>query len=382
MIMTHDTQRRGFLKLAAACGLLAQGGLALAAVEREPQRALVAAAWRGPNPTDTYHAGILVADWERKKLEIRYSVPLPTRPHGLQPEPDGSLLVTGVRPGTWLMRIDPEGKVSRQIDIASSANVLLNGHAILGRGGDVVFTTETDFASVRGRIGVRDRVTLDKLDEWDSGGMEPHQLLLDADGQLVVANGGIPRNRADKKYDLQRMNSSLVRLDARSGKLLRQWKLDDPRLSLRHIAWSTAPDGERRLGIAMQAEHDDAAQRSRAPVLSVLEGDELFVPTRANDGFGYGGDLAAAYNGGFVVSSNQAGLAQLWYPGAPDKLTPVVELQEAYAMAEWNGPKPGGGVLVSTALGLVRWHPTAKPMFLPWPKPMALDNHWALVSEA
>ena len=34
----------------------------------------------------------------------------------------------------------------------------------------------------------------------------------------------------------------------------------------------------RRLGIAMQAEHGDAAQRSRAPLLAVLEGDELIVP--------------------------------------------------------------------------------------------------------
>jgi hypothetical protein len=229
---------------------------------------------------------------------------------------------------------------------------------------------------------VRDRATLKKLDEWESGGLEPHQLLLDANGHVVIANGGIPRNRADKKYDLQRMDSSLVRLDGRTGKLLRQWKLDDSRLSLRHLAWSTAPDGEQRLGIAMQAEHGDAAQRNRAPVLAVLEGDELIVPTRDNDGRGYAGDLAAAYNGGFVVSSNQAGLAQLWHPGAPEKLTPVVELQEAYAMAEWSGPKPGGGVLVATALGLVRWHPVAKPVFLAWPKPMALDNHWVLVSEA
>ncbi|HLO62390.1 MAG TPA: DUF1513 domain-containing protein [Azonexus sp.] len=380
--MSHPMPRRDFLKLAGACGLLAQGGLALAASDQEPQRALVAAAWRGPNPTDTYHAGVLLADWGRKKLEIVHATPLPTRPHGLLPEPDGSLLVAGVRPGTWLMRIDAEGKVVRQMDIDASANILLNGHAILSKGGDVVFTTETDFASGHGKIGVRDRVTLAKLDEWESGGLEPHQVLLDTDGHLVVANGGIPRNRADKKYDLQRMDSSLVRLDAKTGKLLRQWKLADSRLSLRHLAWSTAPDGERRLGIAMQAEHGEAAQRSQAPLLAVLEGDELIVPTRANDGFGYGGDLAAAYNGGFVVSSNQAGLAQLWHPGAPDKLTPVVELQEAYAMAEWDGPKPGGGVLVSTALGLVRWHPTAKPVFLAWPKPMALDNHWALISEA
>lgn len=379
--MRHNTQRRQFLKLAGACGLLAQGGIALAAGEKEPQRALVAAAWRGPNPTDTYHAGVLVADWGRKKLDILHSVPLPTRPHGLLPEADGSLLVAGVRPGTWLIRIDPEGKVARQIDIEPSANVLLNGHAIVGKAGDVVFTTETDFASGRGKIGVRDRVTLNKLDEWESGAMEPHQVLLDADGHLMVANGGIPRNRADKKYDLQRMDSSLVRLDAKTGKLLRQWKLADSRLSLRHMAWSTAPDGEQRLGIAMQAEHGEAEQRSQAPLLAVLEKEELIVPTRTNDGFGYGGDIAAAYNGGFVVSSNQAGLAQLWHPGAADKLTPVVELQEAYAMAEWNGPKPGGGVLVSTALGLVRWHPTAKPVFLAWPKPMALDNHWALISE-
>lgn len=377
-----NMHRRDFLKLAGACSLLAQGGIALAASESEPQRALVAAAWRGPNPNDTYYAGVLVADWARKKLEIGHATPLPTRPHGLLPEADGSLLVTGVRPGTWLMRIDPEGKVSRQIDIEPSANVLLNGHAIVGKGGDLVFTTETDFVSGRGKIGVRDRITLKKIDEWDTGGMEPHQLLLDAEGNLVVANGGIPRNRADKKFDLARMDSSLVRLDARNGKLLRKWTVDDSRLSLRHIAWSTAPDGERRLGIAMQAEHGEVAQRSRAPLLAVLEGDELIVPTRANDGFGYGGDIAAAYNGGFVVSSNQAGLAQLWHPGAPDKLTPVVELQEAYAMAEWNGPRPGGGVLVSTALGLVRWHPSAKPVFLAWPKPMALDNHWALINEA
>lgn len=381
--MTQPISRRGFLKLAGACGLLAHGGLALSAGNSaEGQQARVAAAWRGPNPSDPYYAGVLLADWGRKKIEILHSVLLPTRPHGLLPEADGSLLVTGVRPGTWLMRIDAEGKISRQVDIEASADVLLNGHALTGPTGELVFTSETDFASGRGRIGVRDRLTLKKIDEWESGGLEPHQMLLDAEGHLIVANGGIVRNRADKKIELSRMDPSLVRLDARNGSELRRWKLADARLSLRHIAWSTAPDGQRRLGIAMQAEHDDAAQRSRAPLLAVLENEKLIVPTRANDGFGYGGDIAAAYHGGFVVSSNQAGLAQLWYPAAPEKLTPVVELQEAYAMAEWQGPPPGGGVLVSTALGLVRWHPVAKPVFLAWPKPMALDNHWALISEA
>ncbi len=60
--MTSTMHRRDFLKLAGACGLLAQGGLALAAGEREPRSARIAAAWRGPNPTYTYYARTLLAD--------------------------------------------------------------------------------------------------------------------------------------------------------------------------------------------------------------------------------------------------------------------------------------------------------------------------------
>jgi hypothetical protein len=45
-----------------------------------------------------------------------------------------------------------------------------------------------------------------------------------------------------------------------------------------------------------------------APILAVLKGDELSIPTRISDGAGYAGDIAPAYNGGFALSSNQVGL--------------------------------------------------------------------------
>ena len=381
--MRNTFDRRRFLLSLGAFGMLAKSGLALAEDRATASTALIGAAWRGPNPGDTYYAGVLVANWEKKKLEIRYATPLPTRPHGLLPEADGGLLVTGVRPGAWMLRCDGTGKVKQQISLNDeTSSARLNGHAILSQRGDVIYTTETDSKTGRGKIGVRDRNSLKKLAEWDSHGQEPHQLLLDGDGHLMVANGGIPRTAADKKYDLQRMDSSLVRLDGQSGRLLRQWTLDDPRLSLRHLAWSHAPADENAvLGIAMQAEHDEAAKRSAAPILAVLDGDDLSVPARSNEGAGYAGDITAAYNGGFALSSNQVGLAQLWHPGTPEKLTPIVELQEAYALTPWAGPKPGGGVLVATALGLVRWHPAAKPALLPWPEKMALDNHWVLLNE-
>jgi hypothetical protein len=124
-----------------------------------------------------------------------------------------------------------------------------------------------------------------------------------------------------------------------TASLLRQWRLDDPRLSLRHLAWNTsARDGRARLGIALQAEHADATERRAAPILAVLDGDRLTLPTRANDGIGYAGDIAAAGDGGFVTSSNQAGLAQLWQPAAPDTLSTVAAIKEAYALAP--GPAP------------------------------------------
>jgi hypothetical protein len=373
-------KRRRFLLAVGALAVLPR--LALAA--GEARQAVLGAAWRGPNKSDPYFAGALVADWETRRLDIRYAVPLPTRPHGLLAEADGGLLVVGVRPGTWLLRCDGRGEVMQQLRVdEEGATARLNGHAIVATKGDVLYTTETDLKTGGGRIGVRDRQTLRKLAEFDTHGIDPHQLLLDHEDHLIVANGGVPRTPADKKFDLQRMDSSLVRLDAASGSLLRQWRLDDRRLSMRHLAWSRTPaDADACLGIAIQAEHDDAALRATAPILAILDGDRLSVPTRANDGIGYAGDIAAAWNGGFALSSNQAGLAQLWHPGAPDTMAALVKMEEAYALASWNGPGKGGGVVVATGLGLVRSHPTAAPVAIPWPRPMALDNHWVLLGES
>ncbi len=382
--MRQEINRRQWLASLGGMGLWPAFGWASAQIDGVGTSVRLGASWRGPNAGDTHFAGVLEADWERKTLQIRYAVPLPTRPHGLLAEPDGSLLVTGVRPGAWMLRCDPRGQVSQRLALADeSKNVRLCGHADGMAGGTLIYTTETDYASGRGRIGVRDAKSLRKMDEWDSHGVEPHQLLIDAQGHLMVANGGVPRTLEDKKFDLHRMDSSLVQLDGQSGKLLRQWTLADRRLSLRHLAWSHSFSRDTRyLGVAMQAEHDDAAQRALAPNLAVLDGDTLTLPTAHNDGLGYAGDIAGAYDGGFVLSSNKSGMAQVWLQDKPTELAPVVKLKETYALTRWNGPNPGGGVLVATAAGLVRWHPIAPPVVLPWPQPMALDNHWVQMGVA
>jgi hypothetical protein len=375
-------KRRNFLQTLVAAGTLAV--LPRHAVSATAaRRAALGAAWRGPQPSDPYFAGVLEADWEARRLSIRYAVPLPTRPHGLIAEPDGGLTILAVRPGAWILRCDGAGKVSRQVRLDEEGETRLGGHAVVSADGERLFVSGIDFRTGQGRVGVRDRTSLKKLDEWATHGRDPHQLLLDGQGNLVVANGGVPRTLADQKYDLERMDSSLVRLDAGSGRLLGQWRLDDARLSMRHLAWNREPvEPGALLGIAMQAEHATAAARAAAPILAVFDGERLTIPTRAGDGIGYSGDIAPAHRGGFVLSSNQAGLAQLWHPGIPEKLQPVVKMQEAYALAPWHGPGRGGGIVIATALGLGRWHPEAEPLLLPWPQPMALDNHWVMMAES
>jgi hypothetical protein len=214
---------------ALGAGLLAGALPRLAIARTDARRTLIGAAWRGPRESDPHFAGALAADWEARTLSIHWSVPLPSRPHGLLVEEDGGLLVCSFRPGEWLLRCDAEGRVMRRLDMAAESPLRNSGHAVLSASGEAYLVTEVDPRSGGGRIAVRDRRTLAKLADWDSHGIEPHQLLLDGDGKLIIANGGITRDAGGKAIDKHRMASSLVRLDGKSGALLGRWTLDDPR---------------------------------------------------------------------------------------------------------------------------------------------------------
>lgn len=350
-------QRRELLMLLAGAAVLPA---------RAATRQRVGAAWRGASEDSAHHLGVLEADWERRTLRIAGAVSLPSRPHGMLPEADGGFLAVALRPGRWLMRLDAQGRVVTRLDIADETLPRrFDGHVIAHA--DVLYTTETDTRSGAGRIGVRDAVTLRKLDDWASHGLEPHQLLPDPQGGIVIANGGIRRGAEDRKLDLDRMDASLVRLDGRSGALLGQWKLPDARLSVRHLAWGQ--DG--LLGIALQAEHEDPAARRAAPALAVWDGERLITPP---GGEGYAGDIAGAPGGGFVISHAMRDIAWWWHPSAPERLTPVAQLQRAYALAG------GDAVLIAAGRGLARWHPTEAGVMLPWPEPMALDNHMVMLN--
>ncbi len=350
--MTGHTDRRAFLRACAA--LLASPALARAEAGEASLR--LAAAWRAGQG---YQVGILE---QSDALSVRAAIDVPTRAHALLREPGGTLLAVARRPGDWLLRWDAQGRplAWRWIEPRRA----FTGHVVSD--GRNLYIAETDLDSGQGLIGVRDAITLEKVAEWPTHGIDPHQLLWDAShpGALIVANGGVPTRpeTGRGKVDLDRMDSSLVRIDAGTGEWLGQWRLADPRLSLRHLAWNGA-----RLGIALQAEHDDAAAKAAAPVLAVFDGEHLRAIAAPQALAGYGGDVAPA-GSGFAVSCPRAqGVALFSTIGEWREFLPLAEACPLLATPRrlWAGGR-------SQALGM---HP-GMPLIEAAVTGIRLDNHW------
>lgn len=348
--------RRAFLSACAA--LLVTPGLARAANSDASVR--LAAAWQAANG---YQVGVLE---QRDELRIHSAIDVPTRAHALLQEPGGTLLAVARRPGDWLLRWDQNGKTLAWCWIEPRR--AFTGHVVSD--GKTLYVAETDLDTGLGLIGVRDAVTLEKRAEWPTHGIDPHQLLWDAGHPraLIVANGGVPtRSETGRvKLDLERMDSSLVRIDAATGELLGQWRLDDRRLSLRHLAWNAD-----RLGIALQAEHDAPEAKTAAPVLAVFNGEMLRPVAAPQTLAGYGGDVApirTLVGDGFAVSCPRAqGIALFTVDGVWQGLIP---LDEACALAATAEQVWGGGRFSMLALT------SAMPMQAASVPQIRLDNHW------
>ena len=353
--------------------VLASAAVAPRAMARAPAAAAplrFVAAWQADSG---YRVGVLANG--AQGLAVEAALEVPTRAHGLWVERGGTLLAAARRPGDWLVRWRHDGAALAWGWIEPGR--AFNGHVIASADGRRLYTTETDLETARGLVGVRDAASLEKIDEWATHGTDPHELLLDRDGGLLVANGGIPTlpESGRVKVHLDRMDSSLVRLGEADGALRGQWRLPDRRLSLRHMAW-----GERgRLGIALQAEHDAPADKAAAPLLAIFDGRSLTSFGAGHALAGYGGDIT--FGGGrFAVSCPRANGVALWRAdGVWDGFAPLAEACALTALtpgassasdapgAIWAGGRDRARVVSGKAAEA----PLAS---------LRLDNHWNVVT--
>lgn len=368
----QNTRRRWLAQIAALGWAAAARPVLARADDAAPLRFV--AAWE--SDAAGYQVGVL--QQQDGQLTVQSALSVPTRAHGVWVEAGqggGTLLAAARRPGDWLVRVrlaDGQALAWHWMEDGRA----FNGHVIASADGRRLYTTETDLESAEGLIGVRDAATLEKIDEWRTHGMDPHELLLDADGTLLVANGGIPTlpETGRVKVELHRMDASLVRLDTQGGQLRGQWRVADRRLSLRHLAWGHDERGARVLGIALQAEHEDAAARAAAPLFARFDGRALQVFGGAQPLAGYAGDIGFAA-GRFALSCPRAQGVALWR--SDGHWAGFVPLAEACALA----PDARAAQLWAGGAGVARplsGHAGTADSALRV-RGLRLDNHWALL---
>ncbi|RDL45672.1 DUF1513 domain-containing protein [Marinomonas piezotolerans] len=141
-----------------------------------------------------------------KDGHIVWSMPLPERAHAPVIHPSHRAVgIVARRPGYYMNFFDP---ISGQqlLRISPLAEHHFYGHAVFSHDGKRLITQENHYPSGAGKITIRDWPSGKVVNEFDSGGIGPHESVVDSQGTLIVANGGL-RTHPDNDREILNLTS-------------------------------------------------------------------------------------------------------------------------------------------------------------------------------
>jgi hypothetical protein len=293
-----------------------------------------------------------------------FQIALPGRGHAAAAHPTRAEAVAFARrPGTFALVIDcGTGAVLHRL--SPPEGLQFNGHGAFSADGSLLMTSEVVAEGSAGRIGLWDTVSYQRLTDWPSHGIGPHEIRLLPDGRLAVANGGIQTDPVDRtKLNLATMRPNLALLSP-DGTLSDLTALPDlPQNSIRHLA--LVGDA---IAFAMQWEGDPAEPVPLLGLWTPGTAPRLCEPA-PKDQFtlqGYAGSVAATADR-ILVTSPKGGAAMLFDArGNPIATHHRADLCGAAAR--------DGRLVVTDGLGAV-WTATDDGLALLTPHPVQWDNH-------
>ncbi|WP_281968807.1 DUF1513 domain-containing protein [Roseovarius nanhaiticus] len=283
-------------------------------------------------------------------LELRFRLPLPGRGHAAAAHPARPEAVAFARrPGTFAVVIDcAAGRQTAELSAPEGRHFY--GHGAFSLDGRWLYTTENDYASARGVIGVWDAERgYARAGEFDSGGTGPHEVRrMPGRDTLVVANGGIETHPDTGRTELNIpwMQPNLSYID--EGRVTDSAALP-PEMhkgSIRHLAVSH--DGTVAFGLQWQGDEDGPALvglHRRGDVMRLCDTPEDALLAMR----GYVGSVAfGAGQRDVAITSPRGGLVQV-YSVETARLQQSEQVQDACGVAPCTG-----GLLIASGTGALR----------------------------
>lgn len=237
-----------------------------------------------------------------------FRVALPARGHAGAGHPTRPEAVAFARrPGTFALVLDCLTGATLA-SLSPPKGQYFNGHGSFSPDGTLLYTVENMIETSHGVIGIWQTDGWQRLGQFSTAGLGPHDLRLLPDGNLVVANGGLVTDLAtgDETRNIATMHSSLAYFSAQ-GDLLESVALAPAlrRNSIRHLA--VRSDG--LVAFAMQWQGEGGQD---APLLGLHRRGEdvrlLQAPQAEHDLMqGYAGSVAFDSTGTEVAISSPIG---------------------------------------------------------------------------
>lgn len=312
--------------------------------------------------------------------QARFQIPVDDRCHGGCQRPGfEQALLFARRPGRHFYVIDTRrGEQIARIEAGDEFHFY--GHGVFNPDGRYLYVTLNHYPTGEGVIRVYDanenyrRVTDYRLD-----GIGPHELRLHPDGEtLVIALGGIKTHPDyDRiKLNLDTMETALILMDRRDGRVLQRFSPSHHQLSCRHL--DVGPDGTVIAGYQYQGPEWEAP-----PLIARLDGhtgefSEIALPaseqTRLRN---YTASIAVHPESSYAVITAPRGDRVVLIDYRSGSYVRSLEVPDVAGAL----PLAGGGFVVSSGNGSVQLiHPDQETPELLTQLDLRWDNHLTLFS--